>query len=280
MRKLVKTLLQLPSEFRVVPCRGKIPLKRGWNDPQCNYTPRCLVDTIIKYRGRFLVQSKTDKLYVQTLTGIGVVCGEYPQGYLVAIDCDSNEAIELLNSLQLPVSASYTSGRKNRLQTLYWLDRPIPNFNLKLGLEVRGKNKLTILPPSLHPQTKAEYYWLEHISKGIARIDSRKILAFKPKRHHKPTYSQTGCFHTAMELLNRIDYRFGADYHNWIAIGMALHSVDTSLLDIWDEWSSRCDKYVEGECELKWRSFNRNNNRNGGYTIGTLYYFANLSRSI
>lgn len=278
MKKLLRTLLALPSEFRVVPVRGKIPLKRGWNNPACNYSPVSLTNTIIKYRGRFFVPSKKhQKLLVLSLTGIGLVCGEYPHGFLIAIDCDTPEAIALLKQLQLPQSVSFTSGRENRQQILYYLDRPIPNFCLSLGMEIRGSNRLSILPPSIHPLTRQEYYWLNHPrDKKIAKIDSQTILDLKPQQNKVQQYIQPKIAdrNKAIELMPRIDTTFGSDYHNWIAIGMALHSIDPDLLPVWDAWSSKCHKYIPQECQYKWQSFK---NRPQGYTIATLYYFAKQS---
>ncbi len=281
MRKLVRTLLAIPPEFRVVPCRGKIPLKRKWNQREYNYSARDLVNTIIKYEGRFLVQSKTNQIFVQTLNSIGLICGSYPKGYLIAIDCDSREAQQLLDSLKLPKSVAFTSGRKFRASTLYYLDRAIPNFNLNVGLEIRGKNKLAILPPSIHPLTHNEYYWLRHpATYEIAKISHQTILDLNPKTQTQPNYSykrQINLTEQAICLMSQISFEFGADYHNWIAIGMALNSVNYDLLNVWDDWSSKCDKYVEGECKQKWQSFNKKRQK-GGYTIGTLYYFAKLSK--
>jgi hypothetical protein len=60
------------------------------------------------------------------------------------------------------------------------------------------------------------------------------------------------------------------DYDIWIAIGQSLHSVDDSLLDQWDEWSKQSDKYKEGECQRRWKSFSKN----GGIGPGTLFHHA------
>jgi hypothetical protein len=61
-------------------------------------------------------------------------------------------------------------------------------------------------------------------------------------------------------------------YSDWLAVGMALHSVDPSesMLEIWDSWSKSCvEKYVEGACARKWRSF-----RGSGLGLASLIYWA------
>ena len=59
------------------------------------------------------------------------------------------------------------------------------------------------------------------------------------------------------------------DYEGWLQVGMALHSVDESLLDEWIDHSRGSNLFDENECIEKWSSFKR-----GGITLGTLYYFA------
>ncbi|MEY2997882.1 MAG: hypothetical protein RIQ82_1263, partial [Bacteroidota bacterium] len=60
------------------------------------------------------------------------------------------------------------------------------------------------------------------------------------------------------------------DYDIWITVGQSLHSLDESLLDQWDEWSKQSDKYKEGECHRRWRSFSKG----GGRGIGSLVHVA------
>jgi hypothetical protein len=62
------------------------------------------------------------------------------------------------------------------------------------------------------------------------------------------------------------------DYGQWLDIGMALHSWDSSSvgLHLWDRFSRQSAKYHEGDCEAKWQSFDGH-----GVTIGTLFGFAN-----
>lgn len=57
----------------------------------------------------------------------------------------------------------------------------------------------------------------------------------------------------------------------WIAVGMALHSVDDSLADEWDRWSLQSPKHDADCCSRAWASFG---NR-CGYTLASLVYWAN-----
>ncbi|HPQ72304.1 MAG TPA: PriCT-2 domain-containing protein, partial [bacterium] len=60
-------------------------------------------------------------------------------------------------------------------------------------------------------------------------------------------------------------------YDDWLRIGMALHHWDPQAgLAIWDAWSTRGEKYVDGEPPLKWDGFTSG----GGVTLGTLFDMA------
>lgn len=60
------------------------------------------------------------------------------------------------------------------------------------------------------------------------------------------------------------------DYDIWITTGQALHSLDESLLEVWDDWSKQSDKYKEGECHKRWLSFSKG----GGRSLGSLIHIA------
>jgi putative DNA primase/helicase len=60
------------------------------------------------------------------------------------------------------------------------------------------------------------------------------------------------------------------DYDIWITVGQSLHALDEAMLDEWDEWSKQSDKYREGECLKRWRSFNKG----GGRSMGSLIHMA------
>ena len=60
------------------------------------------------------------------------------------------------------------------------------------------------------------------------------------------------------------------DYDIWIMVGQSLHALDETMLDEWDEWSKQSDKYKEGECLRRWRSFSKG----GGRSMGSLIHMA------
>jgi P4 family phage/plasmid primase-like protien len=69
----------------------------------------------------------------------------------------------------------------------------------------------------------------------------------------------------AMLAPSRADAR-----NDWRAVGSSLHSVDESLLPVWDKFSQLSAKYQPGECEKMWYDFKPGN------TIRSLHYWARI----
>lgn len=68
------------------------------------------------------------------------------------------------------------------------------------------------------------------------------------------------------DLLNAIPP--DCSYDEWLKVGMALKHEGADC-SVWDNWSSHGHKYKAGECQKKWRSFNRHD-----VTGGTLFHIA------
>jgi predicted P-loop ATPase len=63
------------------------------------------------------------------------------------------------------------------------------------------------------------------------------------------------------------------DREAWLKVGMALyHFGDPQGLEIWMTWSTGSAKYVPGECEQKWRGFDRDDGKVVG--LGTIFFLA------
>ncbi|MBP9803295.1 MAG: bifunctional DNA primase/polymerase [Candidatus Accumulibacter sp.] len=59
----------------------------------------------------------------------------------------------------------------------------------------------------------------------------------------------------ALELREALGYLLSDDYHAWINVGQALHSIGQQGFGLWDEWSKKSDSYDPVEMGRKWRSF-------------------------
>ena len=78
----------------------------------------------------------------------------------------------------------------------------------------------------------------------------------------------------AVECLKNLPGDLADEYDGWVKVGMALHSVDPSneMLAKWIEWSQQSGKFMDGECERKWRSFG--SNKHSLISIGSLIHWA------
>jgi Primase C terminal 2 (PriCT-2)/Bifunctional DNA primase/polymerase, N-terminal len=194
--------------------------------------------------------------------------------YLVSIDCDSSQALSQFKGMNFPTTVSYSSGRPGRGQFLYFVDRPIKSFKLGNGLEVRGENLLSTLPPSVHPIT-GEYHWLVAPDKmKIPTVSSLWVEHLRPKLKVQPQEPkiQSNKHKTVEELVYAINPLYADIYDDWIRVGMALKDWDEGLLGVWEEWSRNSSKYKPGECAYRWSSFNGT-----GVTFRTIYYYAKIS---
>jgi P4 family phage/plasmid primase-like protien len=68
-------------------------------------------------------------------------------------------------------------------------------------------------------------------------------------------------------LVNMLSHHRNDNYNDWVSIGMCLFNIDAKYLLIWIKLSQQSEKYNDGDCEEKWKSFKKENN---GLKIGSL----------
>ena len=95
---------------------------------------------------------------------------------------------------------------------------------------------------------------------GALPIELRKISfeeflrSLREKEPLKPSdYERDAAL--AAQALGYLDSSM--PYDDWLEIGMALTPLGRDGLNLWDRWSSDSDKYQEGLCDRKWRSFGK-----------------------
>ena len=292
LQRMQNSGLDLP----LVPFNGrKQPLGDGWQQRPFNTAQ--LIQAIenggvsVPFRGR---------LHQLQPKGFGVLNGSVitVQGQsfaLMAVDQDGGSAIKKIQSLSnghlLPVTPTFTSGRDGRCQYLFLvpeeLASKVQSRRLSTGvkgeqLEFRFHNLPSILPPSLHP-SMGRYHWvdgreIDRIPIAIAPdwvLEQMTIPVKPPLKGIIPRFSASrGDIHQsvdyALSYLQALDPVRADDYDSWVRVGMALHTVDESLLPEWECWSQQSSKYRPGECEQKWRSFSNAK----GVKLGTLGFWA------
>ena len=124
-----------------------------------------------------------------------------------------------------------------------------------------------------------------YTAKGQQIIQSTKILAKEEESFHMTSVSDNRSIITstrqdvktltdeqlATALVDILDRTRADKYDSWIKVGLCLHHISSNLLDKWIEFSKKSSKYVEGECNAKWRDFV---NVADGLTLGTLRMWA------
>ncbi len=305
LSRLQATGLDLP----LVPLNdNKQPLGDGWQHRPLKASQ--LVSAIENGGVTVPIQGKTKKIQLQgfgLLTGRPITLNSVTY-YLMALDQDGASAADKIQELSggqpLPKTVAFSSGRPGRCQYLFLVPEQykdaIRTKKVKTGVigddrkpeqvEFRWTNLQSVLPPSVHPTT-GQYHWvsgcaIDEIELAIAPnwiIEQMLIdptpaatpllnsISPAPSRHNG-SYQQWTDIDFALSYLNALSSYRADDYDEWLAVGMALHSVDDSLLSEWDKWSQQSAKYKSGECEKKWKSFSNN----GGVTLGTLAHMAKL----
>ena len=243
-----------------------------------------------KWQERPLTKAKlAAELKAGHARAIGVCCG-VPSGGLLFLDHDGKSASTILRDWGCPMSSlprswTVTSGRDGRFQVIYQVPQEywdgIVTRKYKTGItDAEGKPEQVELRwtgcqsvvAGDHPLTPG-YRWVAKYSP-----DDLPIAEAPPElleRMLKPTPTavvlaevRTGDNDAtrARSYLDALSSGRADDYDDWLAVGMALHSVgDDALLDEWEQWSAQSGKHKPSDCQRKWRSFKKS-----GITLGTL----------
>ncbi|HEY9901451.1 MAG TPA: DUF3987 domain-containing protein, partial [Candidatus Sericytochromatia bacterium] len=233
--------------------------------------------------------------------GYGLRTGTVSGG-IVAIDADGHAAQDKINELSggvpMPETVAFTSNKPGRCQYLFYIPQEYwgtistkkigtsvqDENNKEQKLELRWDGCQSVLPPSVHPET-GYYRWVKSPEEvAIAPAPTwviEAMLAEPESAQHEPERHATSYTRKArtgeewsneewaLSYLSALSSYRADDYDDWVAVGMALHSVSDSLLADWDNWSQQSQKYSPGCCEKKWKSFKRQ-----GLAIGTLAHMA------
>jgi predicted P-loop ATPase len=243
-----------------------------------------------KWQERALTKAKlAAELKAGRARAIGVCCG-VPSGGLLFLDHDGKSASTILREWGCPMSSlprswTVTSGRDGRFQVIYQVPEHywngIVTRKYKTGItDAEGKPEQVELRwtgcqsvvAGDHPLTPG-YHWVTKYTPDdlpIAEAPSELL-----ERMLKPVATavvlaevRTGDDDAtrARSYLDALSAGRADDYDDWLAVGMALHSVgDDALLDDWEQWSAQSGKHKPSDCQRKWKSFKKS-----GITLGTL----------
>lgn len=199
---LIEGLANIPETWKLTPL-GKVD-KDGKVNPKAPYSHG--------WQKRDITLGEIQTAITQgQATGYGLRLGE-PSGYVMAIDFDGQSAIDMASELfgELPDTVTWTSGKEGRYQALYQVPEEyqqlVKTKQLKTqvegdGLELRYTGHQSVLPPSLHPETK-RYKWInspsdtvvaelpEVICKYWLDLCTPKIVDKKDKKYSNTLYTR------------------------------------------------------------------------------------------
>jgi P4 family phage/plasmid primase-like protien len=266
---------QAIANWQFVPVKGKSPAMGGTDWYKKDFTREEIHN---------LINSKK-------ATGFGVKLGTASNGLMVT-DIDGQPAIDYLktNYPPLPKTVSSTSREGNEshyyiVPKQYWalLKREEIKTGIQYtkadGKETESKIELRwgvmqqVVPPSTHPDTGQPYKWINSpqdtevavIPDWLLELMMLKMsplsLPSQPKAPipsqpttPKASNSKPSDMNRAREFLKYIDVSKADGYGDWLSVGMALASVDDTLLPDWIEWSKQSPKFKdENDCEKRWR---------------------------
>lgn len=153
------------------------------------------------------------------------------------------------------------------------------DFHVAKGIEIKGDGGQVVLPPSVHPDTKARYAWvpgLEPWNVDVApipallldRIRARQKATAAAREAHSGQAGQYDAA-TVKSMLAALD-PWAGDYPWWLSILMAVHSaLGDDGLDLAEAWADG----KPGEVAKKFATFDAS----GKTTIATLAYHARLA---
>jgi len=213
--------------------------------------------------------------------GVGIACAA---SGILAIDIDPRNGGDktwsaLSAGHEINTVEAVTGGGGRHLLFL------APDYRVKgkagdgIDLKLRG---YIVVEPSIHPSGNP-YRWVRGRSPGDMPVESIpdwlrsaiEVAKHEPKTAQHAPLRDTDEMMTDEEVALRSIADMSAaradDYHDWVKVGMALHSVSEDMLGAWDTWSQQSAKYDRGACDSRWRGFRRGD---GGVTLGTLVAMA------
>jgi P4 family phage/plasmid primase-like protien len=131
----------------------------------------------------------------------------------------------------------------------------------KYSIDWRGNGGIIFCPPTKYTseENAKEYEWikspndttLKAMPDWLYTIISEGMADFKPtltvKQKMRPTRE------TVEELVSKLSTQRAENFDSWIKLGLCLHHLDKEYFDIWNDFSSKSDKYegIEG-CKQRW----------------------------
>jgi len=230
---------------------------------------------------------------------IGIACGKSDGVFAVDMDLKENingiENFEVIEAEEgeIPDGPTQVTPHGGRHKLLKWQQNAV-NSTSKIGhgIDTRGgsadacKGHIVVWPSSVDG---VRYRWLEFGEPPQAPqwlIDRLGDTWDTPDETPAQIFPGRGNENVTADdlenpvsvaqikiLLEHVDIN-DIGYDDWLRIGMAIKSEfpgDVGLT-LWGMWSENGERYVSGECTIRWKGFSHP----GSVRVGTLFHFARL----
>lgn len=157
--------------------------------------------------------------------------------------------------------------KKKQLSNIQWIKL------LSIRENVNNNTKLTVINNEL----LREFQHDEH-TKIIHKTFKQEIDIKNTSTDEKIIRNVNYDINFIDKLLKLLDSKRINEYEYWRNIGMALHycsltdkNIKNDYCALWNSWSKKSDKYIEGECKYYWKKFK--SVISNAITLRTLYYY-------
>lgn len=235
-------------------------------------------------------KSKLKKDY----NGLALITGK--KNNIVVIDIDNISHWEKLlkeNNKKEPVTVKAESG-SGGIHLYFKYTDDLENitskdhkFGKEYDIDLKSNGKCIYVSPTKYYNKnlnkEVSYVWKKSIldSEPIEMPDWLKKLLFKHQEIKKEIKKEelqnieiddddaklNFTINDIETIVNMLSESRCDSYNDWISVGMCLHNIDSKYLLIWIKWSQKNNKYHEGDCEEKWKSFKKDKT---GLKIGSL----------
>ncbi len=216
---------------------------------------------------------------------IGIALGEASRIIGIDFDYDVEGLHEKINLL---IEGSPVKKRGDKGYTAFYKYNGEHNKKWykdgKAVVELLSTGNQTVVPPSIHPDTKEPYVWLtldtlfDFSADDLPQLPVdfiekvNEIFGYK-ERIIDFSKKYSGDLPELPEIEKALSFVPATEYATWLTIGMALqHNYGDCAFPAWDAWSRKASNYDARIMAYKWGTFGRS--KGNPVTIGTLFHYA------
>ena len=253
-----------------------------------------LISTNNKKHFTFIPQFSqiTEHNYTQfindNMNGLAIRLGMKNDGYyIILLDIDDKEDTEnmkngmakwreLIKNKNITTMTQKTGNNglhylfkinKEQYETLPTMITGLNIEGVKYSIDFKSKNQFVIVEPTIYDNKK--YKWndidedIQIMPEWIYEMLCNNKKQNKIEYIEKKEEEEINIFYEKIsleDLENYVSYLSKTrsnNYDEWINVGICLNNINTNSLGIWIDFSKKSNKFRLGECEEKWKTFEK-----------------------